>query len=164
MSFRSEPADENSASSLSELYRRYASWLKGRLSGTYGDAADDLVQETYLRVAPYQQRGTINHPKALLLRIARNIAADQGRHATTAKAHRSGLARTTDRAEADQLDDLITKQMILSLPVEVRDVFVLSRVVGLTCQEVADRTGLTTKAVEWRLSRALIHCASHLER
>lgn len=78
MSFRSEPADENSASSLSELYRRYASWLKGRLRGTYGDTADDLVQETYLRVVPYQRRGTISHPKALLLRIARNIAADQG--------------------------------------------------------------------------------------
>lgn len=164
MSFRSEPADEDNAPSLSELYRRYGSWLKGRLSGTYGDAAEDLVQETYLRVAPYQQRGTINHPKALLLRIARNIAADQGRQASTAKAHRNALARVTDRAEADQLDDLITKQMILSLPLEVRDVFVLSRVVGLTCQEVAHRLGLTTKAVEWRLSRALIHCASHLER
>lgn len=164
MSFRSEPADDNSAPSLSELYRRYASWLNVRLRSRYGDAADDLVQETYLRIAPYQQRGTIHHPKALLLRIAYNIAADQGRHASTARVHQCGLARVTDRAEARQLDDLITKQMILSLPVEVRDVFVLSRIVGLTCQEVADRTGLTTKAVEWRLSRALIHCASQLER
>jgi RNA polymerase sigma factor (sigma-70 family) len=156
--------NQRHGSSVEHLYRHYRQWLIERLRPQYGDAADDLVQETYLRVAPYQQRGIINHPKALLLRIARNIAADQGRHATTAKAHRTGLARTTDRAEADQLDDLITKQMILSLPVEVRDVFVLNRVVGLTCQEVADRTGLTTKAVEWRLSRALIHCASHLER
>lgn len=150
--------------SVEHLYRRYRHWLITRLRPRYGDAADDLVQETYLRIAPYQQRGTIHHPKALLLRIARNIAADQGRHASTARAHQSGLARTPDRAEARQLDDLITKQMIFSLPVEVRDVFVLSRIVGLTCQEVADRTGLTTKAVEWRLSRALIQCASQLER
>ena len=164
MTDQTQPAPARPAQDLAQMYSKYADWLKSRLRGTYGDAAEDLVQETYLRVAPYQQRGTINHPKALLLRIARNIAADQGRHATTAKAHRNGLVRATDRAEADQLDDLITKQMILSLPVEVRDVFVLRRVVGLTCQEVADRTGLTTKAVEWRLSRALIHCASHLER
>lgn len=156
--------NQSHGSSVEHLYRRYRQWLTKRLRPRYGDAVDDLVQETYLRVAPYQQRGTIHHPKALLLRIARNIAADQGRHASTARAHLNGSTRATYRAEARQLDDLITKEMILSLPVEVRDVFVLSRVVGLTCQEVADRTGLTTKAVEWRLSRALIHCASHFER
>lgn len=164
MTDQTQPAPAHSTQDLAQLYLKYAEWLKFTLRGAYGDAADDLVQETYLRVAPYQKRGTIHHPKALLLRIARNIAADQGRHTSTARAHLHGSARATDRAEARQLDDLITKQMILSLPVEVRDVFVLSRVVGLTCQEVADRTGLTTKAVEWRLSRALIHCASQLER
>lgn len=148
---------------LADLYGRYARWLTARLRHRYGDAAEDLVQETYLRVAPYQARGTIRFPKALLLRIARNIAIDQKRQADTARNHVSHHI-AADHVDADQLSDLITKEAILSLPEDLRDVFVLNRVVGLTYEEVAARTGLSIKAVEWRLSRALIQCASQLRR
>lgn len=148
---------------LADLYGRYSRWLTSRLRARYGDAAEDLVQETYLRVAPYQKRGAIRFPKALLLRIARNIAIDQGRQADTARAH--ALQHPgVDHTDASQLSDLITKDAILSLPDDLRVVFVLNRIVGLTYEEVAARTGLSVKAVEWRLSRALIHCASQLRR
>lgn len=148
---------------LADLYSRYARWLTSRLRARYGDAAEDLVQETWLRVAPYQARGAIRFPKALLLRIASNIAIDQGRQADSARTH-ALQHPTADYTDPTQLEDLITKEAVLSLPDDLRVVFVLNRVVGLTYEEVAARTGLSVKAVEWRLSRALIHCASQLRR
>ena len=148
---------------LADLYGRYARWLTSRLRARYGDAAEDLVQETWIRVAPYQARGAIRFPKALLLRIARNIAIDQSRQADAARLH-AVQNPAVDYSAATQLGDLITKEAILSLPDDLRVVFVLNKVVGLTYEEVAARTGLSVKAVEWRLSRALIHCASQLRR
>lgn len=163
MSYGSDQLQNDQRRSLSVLYDRYAGWLTGRLRRRYGEAAEDLVQETYLRVAPYQARGAIRFPKALLLKIARNIAIDQSRQAEKARSY-AVEHFAAPHVDADQLSDLITKEAILSLPDDLRDVFVLNRVVGLTYEEVAARTGLSLKAVEWRLSRALIHCASQLRR
>ena len=84
VSFGSNQTENQRSPTLSLLYERYAGWLTGRLRKLYGDAAEDLVQETYLRIAPYQSRGAIQHPKALLLRIARNIAVDQSRQSAAA--------------------------------------------------------------------------------
>ena len=69
---------------LNRLYRQYAVWLRRRLRARIGaDAAADVVQETYIRAAPYAL-ADIRHPKAFLLRIAMNLLRDesrrQGRH------------------------------------------------------------------------------------
>lgn len=159
----SEASQQDQRAGLDGLYRRYGNWLTARLRHRYGEAAEDLVQETYLRVAPYQARGAIRFPKALLLRIARNIAIDQSREADVARTY-AAAHPTRDHLDAQQHSDLATKEAILSLPDDLRDVFVLNKVVGLTYEEVAARTDLSVKAVEWRLSRALIHCASQLRR
>ncbi|SPU43920.1 RNA polymerase sigma factor [Brevundimonas diminuta] len=67
------------AASLNGLYRRYSGWLGKRLRGRVGaDEADDVVQETYLRLTPYLLED-IRHPKALLLRVALNLVRDEHR-------------------------------------------------------------------------------------
>lgn len=59
------------------LYNRYSSWFKSRLIRRYGiEEAEDLAQETWLRFGPYQGRTEVAHPRALLLRIAANLAAN----------------------------------------------------------------------------------------
>lgn len=64
---------------LGRLYRQYAPWLGRRLRGRIGaDAAADVVQETYIRAAPYVL-SNIRHPKAFLLRIALNLLSDERR-------------------------------------------------------------------------------------
>jgi RNA polymerase sigma-70 factor (ECF subfamily) len=148
---------------LAELYRRYAGWLHARIRARYGrDAADDLVHEAYLRIAPYQAEG-IRSPQSLLLRIASNLALD-------------GLARDgvrnrfqqTSSAPADAFDSpheaLLLKQIIRSIPEKDREVFLLSRFGGLTHAQIAARLGVAVKTVEWRMARALKHCDDHLRR
>jgi RNA polymerase sigma-70 factor (ECF subfamily) len=155
-----------STSALDQLYRRHAPWLgrilAWRLRSTALDV-DDIVQETYIRVARYAPAEAERHPKALLLRIAVNLARDNMRRNSV----RGGLAepiKNADEAglariEPEQHVALEMKQAILALPPIYRDVFVLSRFTGLTYEEIASHVGISVKTVEWRMSRALAMCA-----
>ena len=73
--------------SLGELYRSHSDWLSSRLHRLGVTGVDDVVQETYLRIAPYQARGEVRHPKSLLLRIATNLVAEEGRRVQRQRLH-----------------------------------------------------------------------------
>ena len=146
--------------SVESLYRRYSGWLTKRLRGRFGaELAEELMQETYLRIAPYKEQGTIKHPRALLLRIATNIGVDLGRRSARAADCRPASDSST---QPPQFERVLLQQVVLSLPEPLRDVFVLSRFAGLTYEEIAARLGLSVKTVEWRMSKALAHCAVRL--
>jgi RNA polymerase sigma-70 factor (ECF subfamily) len=120
--------DKEADHGLHDLYRTYSSWLTARLRRRFGDETEDLVQEAWVRVAPYSRKGLIRHPKALLLRIVDNLVIDRAR--------RRGTAPLTvgDHLDADllvdpasQIDLVLLKQIVLTMPPRLRDVFVLSR-------------------------------------
>ena len=143
---------------VGRLYRLYAVWLARRLRPELGSQdADDVVQETYIRAAPYADG--IKHPKAFLLRIARNLIRDAGRR----EARRQGLPAHPDSEAAPQVDTVLLGQIIRSMPGLYRDVFVLSRFRGMTYPEIARTLGVSEKTVEWRMARALEYCASRLD-
>lgn len=147
---------------LDRLYRRYADWLSARLSRRVGpvDAAD-LVQETYLRIAPGDP-ATIRHPKAFLLRVAMNLLRDKARRDKRRMAVHEDVAQGTEKVHQPEI--VLLKQVILSMPPLYRDVFVLSRFGGMTYAEIAILQGVSVKTVEWRISKALEHCARRLDR
>lgn len=147
---------------LDQLYRRYAPWLAAMLRRRFGKGieadADDLVQETYARLAPHDA-AEIHRPRAMLMRVASNLAKDllrrravRARHAQQAQG-----APEDEPVASSALDILLVKEAILAIPEPYRDVFVLRRFHGLTYEEIATRCGLTVKGVEWRLARAIAH-------
>jgi RNA polymerase sigma-70 factor (ECF subfamily) len=145
------------------LYRQYAAWLKARLSRRYGGDVEDLVQETYLRIEPYSRAREIRHPRALLMTIASNVAIDAARR--RGREWRAGGWEDDDvrmGEDGGQPEHLLLKQIILSLPPHLRSVFILSRFGNLTYAEIGERLGISQKTVEWRMSKALAHCAAQL--
>ena len=149
------------------IYSRYSGWLKARLVRRYGlQDAEDLLQETWLRLAPYQNAQEIRHPQALLMRIASNLAADRAAR----RNHRSRQAADVSQSHGwgyelpTQADEVLVRQLVLSLPVPLRDVFVLSRFGGLTNTQIGEQLGISPKTVEWRMTKALAHCAAQLRR
>jgi RNA polymerase sigma-70 factor (ECF subfamily) len=154
---------------IEDLYRSHGTWLEGALRRRFGRAvneiAEDLVQETYLRLAPRTLAAVIERPRALLMRIASNLALDHLRRRNLgqrALARLAGLRPPALHQSAEPLAAVELQEVILGLPEPLRDVFVLSRFGGLTYEEIADHVGLSVKTVEWRMSRALALCAKRL--
>jgi len=163
---KSDSAEADARSDIAALFRKYGGWLKRTLSKRFGpEKAEDLVQETYLRMRPYEGQ-VIAHPAALLARVAHNVAVSDYRRDIA----RGGMALRLDQREAeaevavppDQAERLLLKEIILSMPQIYRDVFVLSRFAGLSYDQIAQHVGLSVKTVEWRMSKALAHCAAKL--
>ena len=163
--------ERNYPGGLDALYRRYSAWLDGALRRRFGPAiapfAEDVVQETYVRVAPYQAAGVIRHPRAFLLRVASNITRDhlrleKRRLAASGAAVPAEPLVAEGHQGAEQMAALQLKEIILSLPAPYRDVLVLSRFGGLTYEEIAHHCGLSVKTVEWRMKKALAFCAARL--
>jgi RNA polymerase sigma-70 factor (ECF subfamily) len=128
-------------------------------------SAEDVVQETFLRVAQLDSISGIKHPKAYLFTIAANIVRNQHRKASRQQANferSQDLIMGGSISSADQAEALLLKQVILSLPKTERDYFLLSRFGGLSYQQIAELRGVTVKTVEWRISRALALCAAKL--
>jgi len=166
------PDDVPARTALDGLYRRYSGWLGGvlrRQLGGQAEAADDLVQETYIRIARYSDAETARHPRALLKQIGVNLARDHMRRhvvrgglSSPAEIARGERLLSEQTTAADQEHALILKQVVLGLPPLYRDVFVLSRFTGLTYEEIARHLGIAVKTVEWRMSKALAICADRM--
>lgn len=156
-----ELEDRRAQRAAAELYRLTSAWLVRRLRKRFGDAADDLAHTAYAAILPYSRRGAIRHPRALLLTIAVRQGARDRRRAAAAPDIEASAANPPVLA-ADQADAVLLKQIILAMPPKLRDVFVLSRFAHLTYDEIGERLNISVKTVEWRMSRALAHCAAQL--
>lgn len=153
---------------LDTLYRGYARWLKTALTRRFGTTphdADDVVQETWLRLSRYAPHDATRFPRALVMRIAANLLRDDAR-----QRRRRGEPVPLDRigdtgapaCAPEQFTALVLKETILSLPPVCRDVFVLSRFSTMTYEEIAEHLGISVKTVEWRMAKALAHCTAQL--
>lgn len=160
-----EHSDLQRATAFGDLYSRYSDWLARRIRIQFGsDEADDIAQDAWLSISRLQSLSAIRHPRAFLLRVARNAALTQRRRGAVKAAGDVTASRGRELLEADQLETVFIRQVILSLPQPLRDVFVLSRFGGLTNEQIAEQLGIRPKTVEWRMTKALAHCAAQYRR
>lgn len=128
------------------------------------DTAEDLVQETFVRVwEKREQLRPYTSPRAYLYRVLRNLITDDYRHrrlrdqwASARQADDSAPAAPSPALllEADQLA-VAANEAIAALPPRRRDVLVLAHFHGLSYQEVADALGITRRTVANHMTLAL---------
>ena len=151
---------------LSELYQKYANWLRARARTMGTSDPEEIAQQAFLRVVSSKRQKEIESPQAFLATVASNLLLDASRKVRT----QGGVPAALDEIQApnmpwvapDQESALLLKQVILGLPPIYRDTFILNRFIGLTYAEIARRQGVTVKAVEYRISRALALCQEAL--
>jgi RNA polymerase sigma factor (sigma-70 family) len=143
---------------VDRIYRRHGDWLINFLRRRFGlQAAEDLAQETYVRAIG--ARNEIRNPRAFLARVAINAARDQfRREAVRPMLVGEGEATAEAATPADAAEALLQKQIILSLPPQLREVFLLRSYTPLTYAEIAERCGISVKTVEERMTKALAIC------
>lgn len=130
-----------------------------------GDGAEDILQDTWLRLAALQA-SPIADPRSYLFRALNNVMHDRYRSAQRARRrdgewleihHAAGEvsdAPLPDRALAAR-DALAQAEAVLRAEGErVLDIFRLFRIEGLGQRAIADRLGLSLSTVEKDLQKA----------
>ena len=142
-------------------------------------AAEDLVQDLYVRLATIELTGVVENPSAFLYRAAINLMLDRSRGE-----RRSGLrerawydsqsvsiagAAATDAPSPEEatsarqrLQKLV--EAVEGLPPKTRRAFELHKFEGLSQAETAARLGVSRKTVENQLAAALKALTAKLGR
>ena len=131
------------------------------------DAAEDLVQEAFLRLARSAHRiGDIDRAPAYLRSIVLNLARDHNRRGLVSLRHHStsiGRHEDTDAAPSPSTPDLLVRsedhRMVIdavrSLPVRQRDCITLRYFEELGIDAIATTLGLSPNSVKTHLQRGL---------
>jgi RNA polymerase sigma-70 factor (ECF subfamily) len=142
-----------------ELYARYAQptfRFLARLSGRR-DVAEDLHQETWLRVARHRERlAPDSDLAAWIFTIARNTFVSSRRRVEIATFSRDGVTAAPEGATAFDADPacLDLERALAALPEAHREILLLVGVAGLEIARAAEVLDLRPDAARQRLARA----------
>ncbi|MBO9664577.1 sigma-70 family RNA polymerase sigma factor [Dokdonella sp.] len=129
--------------------------------------AQDIAQESMVRLLRYSRSEPAEAWQALLYRIAINLLRDRKRRSATEQERRSGVDfgvvaneavshEPSPEQHASHRQALVRMQAaVQQLPQRCREVYLLHRIEGMTYPEIARRSGVSAKAVEKNISRAL---------
>ncbi len=128
------------------------------------DQADDALQATFLNA--WQGRASFKGlgARPWLFVIARNAAfrLRQRKPEVELSNHSAAVAGPADELEAAELADRLDAALA-QLPADTREAIVLSRVSGLSLDEIAELLGTNNGALRVRLSRGLNRLKEVLE-
>ena len=151
------------AFALEELYRVHGPRLLRFFSRrTDRQDADDLLHESFVRFAnsPACRDRAVECPEAYLNQIATNLLRDRAKSAL----QRSLASHVpVDEVEArDRLNRL--QNALVRLKPKTREIFLAHRLDGMSYKQIAERSGLSVKGVEWHMSKAIDHIDRALRR
>jgi RNA polymerase sigma-70 factor (family 1) len=130
--------------------------------------AEDLAQDTFLKV--WERRETIDilTVKSLLYKIANNMFLNRIDHEKVmlkfaSENQASEYSMPPDYImEMNEFDDRL-QQSISAMDEKNRTVFLMNRIDDLTYTQIAQNLGLSVKAVEKRMSKAIAFLKQRLE-
>ncbi|MGI8570296.1 MAG: RNA polymerase sigma factor [Methylocella sp.] len=128
--------------------------------------AEDIVQDTSLRLLQRGAAATLEHPRANLFRIAAHLAVDLARKTKIRSRyacenveldHLSGNTGSPEAASEGAWELRRLQAALAELPPLCRAAFLLNRIDGLTYAEIAERLGLSVRTIDRYMVRAWIH-------
>ena len=133
-----------------------------RAKGLDLDTAADLTQDAFVRLYDNCKKVTAAKAKSYLFTVASNLNIDRARRAQVALKARPAVGSKAVAEDPQYILEETEFKQKLELALETmsvasREVFVLSRLQDMKYAEIADRLGLSIKAVEKRMSNALKH-------
>ena len=125
------------------------------------DAAEDIVQEAFLRLARHAARiETIDRAPAYLRSIVLNLARDHNRRGLVSLRHGASRGREVDVTDA--ADDLVRSEQhrrvieaVRRLPTRQRDCIALRYFDDLSVEQIASTLAVSANSVKTHLRRAM---------
>lgn len=134
--------------------------------------AKDLTQETFAKLLRWSPSGMVDHPKRVLFRTARNLLIDRFRRVKRMSEEKLSdeLIETlvdrdpgpSRRAAATEEIGLVSRAVAV-LPEQIREVFILNRLMGLSFSEIAKTMKLSSSTVERHMVKAVLACRAALD-
>lgn len=159
---------------LDDLARRYYAPLLSFFRKRTRNAPEvhDLVQQVFLRLAQHNRPGEIENADGYIFQTAANTLRDHYRHevvrerfardpGTLANAGDSGFPVERVLEGRESLEQIAT--VIRGLQERTRDILVLRVFEGLKYGEIADLYGISTRAVEKHMAKAMARLCAALE-
>lgn len=132
---------------------------------------EDLVQETYVRMYALPDFHLVESPKALLFRIAHNLAVERARRhkaqATDTVGDLETLTVFSEEAPPEEQTDARRRfesfcAAVERLPPICRRVFVLRKVHKLSHAEISEVLGVSESTIEKHVAKGLVRCREYL--
>lgn len=149
---------------LKKLYDEHFESLQGFLYYKCGDidVANDLVQETFIKVWTKRSDIQTETVKSLLYTIANNLLMNHFNHEKVVREHqKSSTLEISSNSTSPQFQmeeaefEKKLNKVIEDLPPDCREVFLMNRIDKLKYAEIAERLNLSVKAIEKRMSKTL---------
>lgn len=149
-------------SQFKALFDQYYTPIKNFIYYKCGDVdlAEDLTQDAFMKLWEKRAEVKAETVKSYLYTIANNMFLNKVRHE---KVVMSFVEKQTDQKNAESPEYTLEEKefkaelekTISEMPEKQRDVFLMNRIDELTYKEIAERLGLSVKAVEKRMHGAL---------
>jgi RNA polymerase sigma-70 factor (ECF subfamily) len=153
-----------------ETYRgEILGFLRSRVANV--EQAEDLLQQTFLRVLQRANWAAVNNPRAYLKTAARHVLSDfyRSRNARNQNAFVEfdddrHLDETWSPGRSSDSDDELRQlaAAIATLSAPVQRAFVLSRVYGHTYAEVGRLMNLSPRTIEKHVAKGLATCFRYM--
>ncbi|ATM87083.1 sigma-70 family RNA polymerase sigma factor [Yersinia massiliensis] len=155
------------ADPLASLYSSHHRWLKNWLHRRLGSAfdAEDLAQDTFMRILTGGSVAQIREPKAFLSTVAKRVMIDFFRRNALEQAWLDMLALMPEethpspeqqqcwRETLQQIDTMLDK-----LSSKLRQAFLLSQLEGMPYADIAIKLGVSVSSVKKYIAKATEHC------
>ncbi len=129
--------------------------------------AADATQETFLRMLSVPHTTIIENPQAYLFQVAKSVArVSSARLSADARLFLPAIEGMDHPDDAPSQERIVSGRQALitmakaieALPNRCQEVFILSRLHGMSNGEIARRLGISRNMVEKHIIKALIRC------
>lgn len=152
---------------LEELFRRHKNELISFATERAGDAAEDLVQESFLRLIEHPEPQSIKNPRAYLYKVTANSVVDYHRRCAVREKYSAYEEEDTGSLTSSNLytETAVHHQLILqqclktwgTLPEIQRTVLLLHGFDGMSYRDIAKMLKISRTTVERYIALARHH-------
>nr|WP_289812749.1 RNA polymerase sigma factor [Pseudomonas alliivorans] len=149
------------------MYRDHRSWLLAWLRRNIAcpQRAQDLSQDTFVRLLGRDELESPREPRAFLATVAKGLMFDHFRRAALEQAYLCELMQVPEVEQPSPeeqlliLEDLKTiDRLLATLSSKARTAFLYSRLDGMSHGEIAERLGVSVSRVRQYLAQAMRQC------
>ena len=158
---------DSSSQQIDLLYREHRDWLFAWLRRNLQcpQRAEDLSQDTFLRLLTRSESQPLREPRALLSTIARGLLIDHFRRSALERAYLDELAHLPEQEQPGPEQQTLAlaalqeiERLLGGLSHNARAAFLYNRLDGMGHGEIAERLGVSVSRVRQYLAQALRQC------